>query len=123
MQGNDIYDAATAAPFANTPSASSVYLSDPHTSYVSGSRQPRPFFAQGSTTLAQNFKAPAVAQFSLGVQDQLAPSVILVVQYVGNLAWHQNIRRNINNYSLEHSAPRGQQSSVGRYRRPCQSTT
>jgi hypothetical protein len=26
--------------------------------------------------------------------------VILVVQYVGNLAWHQNEDRNINNYSL-----------------------
>ncbi len=36
MQGNVIYDAATAAPFANTPGASAVYLSNPHTSYVSG---------------------------------------------------------------------------------------
>ena len=26
--------------------------------------------------------------------------MILVVQYVGNIAWHQNIRRQINNYSL-----------------------
>ena len=29
--------------------------------------------------------------FSLGVQHELAPSVVWVVQYVGNLAWHQNI--------------------------------
>ena len=100
LQGNDIYDVATAAPFANTPSATSVYLSDPHTSYVTGQTAATPFFAQGSTTLAQNFKAPAVAQFSLGLQNQLAPSLILVTQYVGNIAWHQNIRRNINNYSL-----------------------
>jgi hypothetical protein len=100
LQGNDIYDVATAAPFANTPSANTVYLSDPHISYVTGAAAATPLFAQGSTTLAQNFRAPAVAQFSLGVQDQLAQSVILVVQYVGNLAWHQNIRRNINNYSL-----------------------
>ena len=100
LQGNDIYDVATAAPFANTPSANTVYLTDPHVSYVTGAAAANPFFAQGSTTLAETFKAPAVAQFSLGVQDQLAQSVILVVQYVGNLAWHQNIRRNINNYSL-----------------------
>jgi hypothetical protein len=100
LQGNDIYDVATAAPFANTPQANDVYLADPHTSYDTGQVAANPFFAQGSTTLAQNFKAPAVAQFSLGVQDQVAQSVILVVQYVGNLAWHQNIRRNINNYSL-----------------------
>jgi hypothetical protein len=100
MQGNVIYNAATAAPFANTPSASSVYLSDPHTSYVTGQAAATPFFAQGSETIAQNFPPPAVAQFSLGIQDQLAQSVILVVQYVGNLAWHQNEDRNINNYSL-----------------------
>ena len=100
LQGNDIYDVATAAPFANTPSANTVYMSDPHTSYVTGAAAATPLFAQGSTSLAQNFRAPAVAQFSLGVQNQVAQSVILVVQYVGNLAWHQNIRRNINNYSL-----------------------
>jgi hypothetical protein len=100
MQGNSIYDVATAAPFANTPSANNVYLSNPHVSYVSGLTAATPIFAQGSTTLAQTFKAPAVAQFSLGIQDQVAQSLILVVQYVGNLAWHQNIRRNINNYSL-----------------------
>ncbi len=100
LQGNDIYDAATAAPFANTPSANTVYLSDPHTSFVSGAAAATPFFAQGSTSLAQVFKAPAVAQFSFGVQDQVASSVILVVQYVGNIAWHQNIRRPINNYPL-----------------------
>jgi len=100
MQGNVIYNAATAAPFANTPSASNVYLSNPHVSYVTGQSAATPFFAQGSESIAQNFPAPAVAQFSLGVQDQLAPSVILVVQYVGNLAWHQNEDRNINNYSL-----------------------
>jgi Carboxypeptidase regulatory-like domain len=100
LQGNDICDAATAAPFANTPSANTVYLSDPHTSYVTGAAAATPFFAQGSTSLAQVFKAPAVAQFSFGVQDQVAQSVILVVQYVGNIAWHQNIRRPINTYSL-----------------------
>jgi hypothetical protein len=100
LQGNDIYDAATAAPFANTPQANNVYLSDPHTSYVSGLAAATPFFAQGSTSLAQVYKAPAVAQFSFGIQNQLAQSVILVVQYVGNIAWHQNIRRNINTYSL-----------------------
>ena len=100
LQGNDIYDVATAAPFANTPQATDVYLRDPHVSYDSGQAAATPFFAQGSTSLAENFKAPAVAQFSLGVQDEVSQSVILVVQYVGNIAWHQNIRRPINTYSL-----------------------
>lgn len=100
LQGNDIYNAATAPPFANTPSATNVYMSNPHTSYVTGSTAALPFFAQGVTSLAHIYRAPAVAQYSLGIQRQLVPSVVMVVQYVGNLAWHQNINRNINNYSL-----------------------
>jgi hypothetical protein len=100
LQGNDIYNAATAAPFANTPSANSVEFSNQSTSWVTGGTAALPSFAQGSTTLAQTYKAPAVAQFSLGMQHELAPSVIWIVQYVGNIAWHQNIERNINNYSL-----------------------
>ena len=100
LQGNDIYNAATAAPFANTPSANNVYFSNQGTSWATGGTAALPSFAHGSTTLAQTYKAPAVAQFSLGMQHQLAPSVIWIVQYVGNLAWHQNIDRQINNYSL-----------------------
>ncbi len=100
LQGNDIYNAATAAPFANTPSANSVEFSNQGTSWVTGGNAAIPSFAQGSTTMAQIYKAPAVAQFSLGMQHELAPSVIWIVQYVGNIAWHQNIDRNINNYSL-----------------------
>jgi len=100
LQGNDIYNAATAAPFANSPSANNVYLTNPGTSWVTGGKASAPTFAQGSTTMAQTYRAPAVAMFSLGVQHQIVPSVVLVVQYVGNIAWHQNIDRNINTYSL-----------------------
>jgi len=100
MQGNDIYNAATNAPFFNNPSASNVYFSSPSTSWATGSTAAKPFFPTSMTTLAHTYRAPAVAMFSLGVQHQIAPSVILVVQYVGNLAWHQNIQRHINNYSL-----------------------
>jgi hypothetical protein len=101
MQGNDIYNAATSPPFAYNPKASNVYLSDPHTSWVTGSTAALPFFpADGLFNMAQYYPAPAVAQFSLGYQQQLAPSVIWVVQYVGNTAWNQNVERRINNYPL-----------------------
>jgi len=113
LQGNDIYDVATAAPFANTPSSSNVYFSDPHISYATGAAAATPVFPQGSTTLATTFKAPAVAQFSFGVQDQLAQSAILVVQYVGNMAWHQNIRRNINTFPLNTPLPIRQAIAAG----------
>ena len=100
MQGNDVYNAATTAPFFNDPSATSVYFSDPHTTWVTGQTAANPFFAQGMTTLAKNYPAPAVAQFSLGLQREIVPSVVYVIQYVGNLAWHQNIQRQINTYPL-----------------------
>jgi len=100
LQGNDIYNIATNPPFANDPKASNVYVSDPHTSWVSGSTAATPLFTQGLTSLDRTYKAPGVAQYSLGVQREIQPSLIWVVQYVGNLAWHQNIDRNINNYAL-----------------------
>ncbi len=100
LQGNDIYNAATNEPFFNDPSASNVYFSNPHTSYVTGATAANPFFAQGLTTLARNYLAPGVAQYSLGIQHQLAPALILITQYVGNVAFNQNINRNINTFPL-----------------------
>jgi hypothetical protein len=100
MQGNDVYDTSTTSPFFQDPGATNVYFSNPHTSILTGSTALIPTFAQGLTSLAQNYRAPAVGQFSLGVQHELAPSVVWVVQYVGNLAWHQNVTPQINNFPL-----------------------
>ncbi|HET7103498.1 MAG TPA: hypothetical protein VFI20_05385, partial [Terracidiphilus sp.] len=100
MQGNDIYNAATTPPFAYNPSASSVYMTTPTKSWVTGAQASTPFYPSGITNLPSTYKAPAVAMFSLGVQHELAPSVIWVVQYVGNIAWHQNIERQINNFPI-----------------------
>jgi hypothetical protein len=100
MQGNDIYDAATNAPYAFNPGATNVYFSSPSTSWVTGQTAALPFYPQGVTDLAQHYPPPAVAQFSLGVQHELKPSLIWVVQYVGNVAWHQNIDRAINTMPL-----------------------
>ncbi len=101
MQGNDIYNAATNAPFVNDPSASFVNMSNPHTSTQTGQVASTPFFASGLTTLDLTYPAPAVAQYSLGVQHELKPSMIWVVQYVGNLAWHQNDQRHVDNFPLD----------------------
>ncbi|HET6205610.1 MAG TPA: TonB-dependent receptor [Terracidiphilus sp.] len=101
MQGNDIYNAATTPPYAYNPSAGSVYLSSPNKSWVSGAAASVPTFPSGITNLAATYKAPAVAQFSLGMQHEVMPSMIWVVQYVGNLAWHQNIQRHFNNFPVD----------------------
>jgi hypothetical protein len=99
LQGNDIYNAATNPPFAYNLSLGNTYLSNPGTNWQTGANaaaQGFPVFAASMTSLAKDYRAPAVAQFSLGVQHEIKPSMIWVIQYVGNLAWHQNIERNIN---------------------------
>jgi hypothetical protein len=101
MQGNDIYNAATNSPFVNDPSAPFVNMTNPHTSTQSGLVAATPTGPSGLTSLALDYPAPAVAQYSLGVQHELVPSVIWVVQYVGNLAWHQNDQRHVDNFSLD----------------------
>ena len=41
--------------------------------------------------------------FSLGVQREITHSVIWVVQYVGNIQWHQNIVNNaLNSLADQH---------------------
>ncbi len=98
LQGNDIYNAATTSPFAYNLSIGQNQFSNPSFNWNNGLQiKGLPVFATGVTNLAKDYKAPAVAQFSLGVQREIVPSVVLVVQYVGNIAWHQNITRHINN--------------------------
>jgi hypothetical protein len=111
IQGNDIYNAATNAPFVNAPSAPNANFSDPHYNLVSGAVSAAPTGPSGLTSLALNYKAPAVAQYSLGVQHEISPSIIWVVQYVGNLAWHQEAERHVDNFPL--TTPMGVRANGG----------
>jgi hypothetical protein len=100
MEGNDTYNVAPAPPFSNTPQALSVEFTNPSTSWVTGGTAVKPTFPQGVTALSKNYPAPGVVEFSLGVQHELAPSLVATVQYVGNHAWHQNVVVPINNFPL-----------------------
>jgi len=100
LQGNLIYNSATDSPFAFSPTANQVYFSNPHTSLLNGSTASTPFFDSSEYNMATSFPDPAVAMYSLGVQHQLAPSIIAVVQYVGNVAWHQEQYYHMNNFPL-----------------------
>ncbi len=115
LQGNDIYGLANSnLPYEYTPSVSNVYYSSPFCSWTSTattadpanclSTTSLPVLPASLTTLDRTYKAPGVAQYSLGIQHELKPSLILVVQYVGNDAWHQNIDRPINNFPLTTSS-------------------
>jgi hypothetical protein len=96
LQGNDIFGVATSAPFDPSLNISNPYFSQPGKNWSTGNviAPTSLIFAGGGDSLAQTFRAPAVAMFSLGVQREITPSVIWVVQYVGNIQWHQNIVNN-----------------------------
>jgi len=111
LQGNDTYGLSNAnLPYEYTPVAGSVYYSSPTCSWEStastanpancGSPTSLPIYPASLQTLATTYKAPAAAMYSLGVQHEVRPSMIAVLQYVGNLGWHQNIVRDINDFPL-----------------------
>jgi len=103
MQGNDIYNAATSPPFIYNAGTGNPSMSQPGFNWTNGQNaasQGLPIFVPGVTNIAHTYKAPAVAMYSLGVQHELSPSIVWVVQYVGNNAWHQNIEHQINTFPL-----------------------
>ena len=99
VQGNDVYNAAQNPPFAYQPSANNVYFSNPLTSALTGQTTTQSF-PSTLTNLKYNYPPPGTATYSLGIQRQLAPSIIAVVQYGGALGWDQNDDREINTLPL-----------------------
>ena len=98
IAGNDELDISS-PPFSNNLSLNDTYFSTPGTNWTNGvavSPITLPVFATGLTTLATTYKAPGSAMYSLGIQHEVLPAMIWVIQYVGNTDWHQNIVNNIN---------------------------
>ena len=100
VQGNDVYNAALNPPFAYQPLATNVYFSSPTTSAITGATAAQSFFPSTMTTLQYRYKNPGTGMFSLGLQRQLAQSVVAVVQYVGSRGWNQSIDIPINTLPL-----------------------
>ena len=102
VQGNDIYDIDTTPPFSFQPKASNVLFSTPTTSWT-GVVTPPTSLPTGPATLSSisnYYPNPGTAQFSFGVQQELAPSVVAAIQYVGTTAWNQNTRVEQNDLPL-----------------------
>ncbi|MGA8531798.1 MAG: hypothetical protein WB622_18905, partial [Acidobacteriaceae bacterium] len=99
VQGNDVYNAALNPPFAYIPSATNVYFSNPNTSALTGATTTQTFPAN-LINIDYHYPNPGTMDFSLGVQRELAPSVVAVLQYVGSDGWNQSDDRHINTLPL-----------------------
>jgi hypothetical protein len=99
IQGNDVYNAALNPPFAYQPSATNVYLSNPNTSALTGATTAS-HFPSSLTNIKYDYNAPGTENFSMGIQRELAPSIVAVVQYVGSVGYSQNNDRAINTLPL-----------------------
>jgi hypothetical protein len=99
VQGNDVYNAALNPPFAYQPSANNVLFSSPNTDATTGQTTSQ-HFPSTMTTIKYHYPNPGTAMYSLGVQHQIAPSIIAVVQYVGSDGWDQNNDHQINTLAL-----------------------
>ncbi|WP_446742678.1 carboxypeptidase regulatory-like domain-containing protein [Silvibacterium acidisoli] len=105
VQGNDVYNAALNPPFAYQPQATNVYFSDPNTSALTG-QTTSATFPSTLNNIQYSFRPPGTAMFSMGVQQQVAPAVIAVLQYAGSIGWDQDDDRSINTLPLGNVANR-----------------
>jgi hypothetical protein len=101
VQGNDVYNAALNPPFAFQPQANNVTFSNPTVDATSLAANPGlSVFPSTMTTVQYNYRPPGTLMFSLGVQRELAPSVVAIVQYVGTRGWDQSVDIPINTLPL-----------------------
>ncbi len=100
VQGNDVYGTDTNPPFAYQPRAQQIYFSRPSVSALTGQTASTPVFPANVGVLSYYYPNPATAQFSFGVQHQIAPAIVAAVQYVGSNGWNQNDQRMINTLPL-----------------------
>jgi hypothetical protein len=100
VQGNDVYNAALNPPFAYQPSATNVFFSNPKQSVATGATSSQTFPSQ-LTNIKYTYPPEGTGNWSFGVQDQLMPSVVAALQYVGSVGWDQNNDRQINTLPLQ----------------------
>jgi hypothetical protein len=100
--GNEEYNMGqNNVPFAYQSAPTQVYFDNPATSYTTGQTASVPYFPAGITTVAQQYKIPTAAQWSLGIQQQLRENAVMTVTYVGNSNYHQSEGRNINSLAQD----------------------
>lgn len=103
IQGNDMYGMDVNAPFAVNAEVDHVLFSNPNVT-TAGVQATSPLNPSSPGSLDMHYPNPGTAQYSLGIQQQLQPAVVAVLQYVGSIGWDQNDQLGINTLPLTDSA-------------------
>jgi hypothetical protein len=96
VQGNDMYGLDVNAPFAVNAQVNGIDFTNPNVSLATGGQAAQPLNPSSPGSLNPHYPDPGTAQFSVGIQQQLQPAVMAVVQYVGSIGWDQNNELAIN---------------------------
>ena len=98
IAGNEMYNLGqNNVPFAYQSNPSNVYFDNPATSYTTGQTAAVAVLScQHRRPIANPYKTPTAAQWSMGIQQQLHQNAVLSVTYVGNSNYHQSEGININ---------------------------
>ena len=91
IQGNDMYNSGGNIPFSDNVTFTSVSLSNPGMSLLSGQTLTAPILPANIQALSKdNYKLPTDYQFSFGVQHTLGQKNVMSLGYVGSLNRHQS---------------------------------
>src|SRR6185312_17548026 len=91
-----------------------VYFSDPTINADNGAAATQAVFpASIQASLQYGYKPPGTLMFSMGVQRQLAQSLVAVVQYVGTRGWDQSTNIPINTLPLDDLTDRQAVATAG----------
>jgi len=95
IQGNDMYNGATNAPYGYSLNTNNVLLSNPHTTWQGGAISV-PIVPTSVTGISEYYPTPRVSQYSFGIQQQLNTKLVFSGSYVGSVARHLSYWQEIN---------------------------
>ncbi|HEV2468355.1 MAG TPA: carboxypeptidase regulatory-like domain-containing protein [Candidatus Sulfotelmatobacter sp.] len=100
IQGNDMYNGATNAPFGYSLNTNTVMLDNPHNTWT-GSTITVPIVPSSVVSVNKNYPPSRVSQFSIGVERSIGAKAVASVSYVGS------VDRNLSYWQELNTPPQG----------------
>ncbi len=106
IAGNEEYNMMNNVPFTYQPSVTNVYLNDPAVGYQDGVNSSSAYSVTNIIGTMRKYDVPTTIQYNLGIQQGVGNVGVLNIAYVGNTAYHQSLRLEVNGLPLSDTANR-----------------